>query len=290
MTADDHADLAPRRFLPAPVLVVDDDQAILRKVSRESLRRTNLGVLVADNLTDAAQLFESKIELGAVLIDLHFRTETHDESRNLRSGLDFLAYINRAREGLPKYVLSVDATDQQRQSEAKQRGIGVRSWFDKLSAASTQPTPWAGIEYDLVRSALLSNTELLNAAVRNGLNLSEFLKKDEVTDEVRTMLPRPRMTYLQDIEGEPATTVIKPIEVICWEEDRRYLAKASATPLLQNGEGADPVEAIEELGELLRDEFWSLSQNAPRLVGYAEYIYTVLCAHLQDTRSFIDNR
>ncbi len=269
----------PRLSLPTTMLVVDDDDAILRKVRRESLRTTNLGVLVADNLSDAVRIMESGIEIGALLVDLNFRADTQDEERCLHTGLDFLEYVAQRHRAVPKYVLSVDATDQHSRADAAQRGIHVQNWFDKMSPDSSQLAAWVKIERDLIKSALLSDSTL-REKLSDGSDLADLFRDDRVAEQVRTAIRYPRVTYIQKLEGRRAITVRRPIEVLCWEREGRYFARASQIPLLQDGESDDPVDAIDELADLLREEFMSLADSSSGLIGYAEYIYKVLCEHL----------
>ena len=266
--------------LPTTVLVVDDDEAVLRRVSREALLRTNLGVLVADSMGQAVDILRSGVALGAILVDLNFRPDTRDPARNLNNGLDLLALVAEERAELSRYVLSVDATDRAFARRASDRNIVVRRWFNKLAADTSQLNPWDGIERDMIRDALFAEPSFREATGVGNSSPDDIQSMDAIVDRVRC-LSYPRVTYIQSFETRPNMTVIKPIEVLVRRMGDSYGARAVDIPLLIEGFGDDPVEALEDLSDSLVEEIDSLMGTGDRATGYARYLVSILKEHVK---------
>ncbi len=280
MTSQEAVELR-RPQLPTTVLVVDDDEAVLRRVSREALLRTNLGVLVAESMAQAVEILNSGVPLGAILVDLNFRPSTRDPGRNLNNGLDLLELAASENPQLSRYVLSVDAADRAFERRAADKKFTVRRWFNKLAADTAQLNPWDGIERDIIRDALFAEPSFRAANGAEDFDPGELASMDEVVDRVRRTLAYPRIAYIQSFETRPDLTVIKPIEVVVRRVGGGYEARAVDIPLLIDGSGDDPVEAIEDLSDSLVEEIDTLVGAGERATGYAQYLVEIFREHVR---------
>jgi CheY-like chemotaxis protein len=271
---------SPTTILPTTVFVVDDDQTVLRRVEKESLRSTNLGVLTASDLPTAAEFLE-RYPVGAVLADLNFRTDTRDIKRNVHDGLEFLNYVHKKHPNLPVYVFSMDVSLGGHQQRAKQMGVPVRDWYDKYNANTSQYSPWVRIERDLILNALKREPGMREKASKLGENPAELLTDEHVAEKVRQALSYPRLTYLQHLPDDARFRLKEPLEVHCWPEGDECVAKAIRLPLLTEARGEDPVEALDRLAELIIGEKTALDEEQDRLVGYAKFIREQLEAYLE---------
>jgi CheY-like chemotaxis protein len=262
-----------RYKLPATVFVVDDDSTVLRRFAKESLRDTNLAVLTAEDLPSAVELLDAQGSIAAVLADIHFRPETHDLTRNMHSGLDFLKYVQEQMPDVPLYVMSMDAEDRASKRRAEDLELHVCAWYDKLQHASNHLTPWSSIERDLIRTALKSKEEFREAARRQIDDPAELLRDENVAEKVRKLFDYPRLTYLQYLPRHAPYRLKAPIKVQCWPENEQYVARAAGIPLLVEGHGQDAVEAVEDLADALVNEMQGFeADSAQRVSGYALFI------------------
>jgi CheY-like chemotaxis protein len=261
-----------KRRLPTTVFVVDDDQIVLRRLTKESLRNTNLGVLTADDLPTAVQFVDEDFPIGAILADLNFRSDTQDAKRKIYDGLGFLSYVKKTKPNIPVYVMSMDVDDRASRQQAEEMGLTVRGWYDKLSEQD-QFSPWVRIERDLILQALKSEPDFREKATQGGESAVELLTDERVAEKVRTIFNYPRLTYLQYLGKGCGYALRKPIAVHCWPDIDGYSAKAVRIPLLVEAQGGDPVEAIENLGDLIVRERAHLdAENDGNVTGYLRFI------------------
>lgn len=266
-----------RQLLPTTVFVIDDDDAVLKRVTRESLRNTNLGVLTAQDLTTAVDYFKGGFPIGAVLADLNFRTETQNQSLGIYDGFDLLAYVQRTRPELPLYVLSIDVDDPASRRNATAKNLNIRGWYDKLKPVDSQFSPWQRIERDLICDALKAKDEFRQQVTEAGESPMDLLNDERVAEKVQGVMNYPRLTYLQRLPAGSPYRLKRPIEVHCWptvHDGDEFFAAAVRIPLLdQEARGEDLVYAIEALAQLLVDEKKALdAENEQHLKGYASFI------------------
>ena len=268
--------------LPSTIFFIDDDPAVLRRVTKDSLRETNLGVLTAEDLPMAVKFLEEDFPIGAILADLNFRPVTHDKKHQIHDGLDFLHFATQGKPNLPIYVLSIDANDRAIRHKADRMGLNIKGWYDKLSPQQGQFSPWARIERDLILQALKSEPSFRAEASKTGEDPVELLTDEHVAERVRSIFNYPRLTYMQYLPKGSNFRLKEPIAVHCWPSGNRFAAKAVFIPLLVEAEGEDPVEALENLSELLiKEKVVMDSEDEAHVSGYARYIKEQLSGYIE---------
>lgn len=260
------------RFAPT-VLVVDDDKIVTKRWRREFHNLTSLGVVVANTLSEAASIIESKtIQIDAIVSDLIFDYGTDDAIRHLPTGVEFLAWANGAGHHVPMFVMSStdNMVDFRRRLEEKH--VPVEAFFDKFVAGQGEDPAWNQIQRSILGRKFKESVSSSEEAVYAGA-VSDAMSKLQLT--VRT--------YVQDIpmQGERILRVIKPIEAICVAKDGGIRAFAPALGLLSGGKGDTVDEALEDLAyaigaeaeTLLSEEEGDVSEYVGRIAnGLREYL------------------
>lgn len=253
------------------VLIVDDDPAVLDIARQEFYQHTSLGVVVMDNLCDARKLIDEKrVHFNAVMADLSIMPDKRDPMHNLHDGIDFLAYIaEKETNDIPKYVLSVYNDVPSYRDRSKSRNLVIEAWFPKLvfgTGDSDAEAPWHQIERELFRRRLEENpalSELLDDEDRSPKSFSDAVRK-----KIRPIV----RTYLQEL-SDPYK-VILPIEVVCRNEDDTWMADALQLGLLQAGVGETMEEALENLGDLIAEQYQTFQEADPgEIEGYAAKVF-----------------
>ena len=267
-----------RQTFSPTVLLVDDDPAVLDLALRRFYAQTSLGVVVVDNLSAASELVKhSAIRFNAVVADLSIMPNKQDEQNKLHDGLDFLKFIKR-RKGGPfyNYILSVYADVETFRSRARREKLDIRAWFQKLDFGSSDAdnkAPWHVIERDLYMQCFGNDPDLAALVQSFGEDEEAF------SDAVRKKLRPITRTYLQALP-EPFRVKV-PIEVICRHEEDSWTADALNLGLLQSGYGETIGDALEELGELIADQFNTFNEATPtKLEGYAGEVFDRFRKHI----------
>jgi hypothetical protein len=106
---------------------------------------------------------------------LDFRKDTQDPDRQLYDGLSWARYVQGVRPDIPIYVLSMNADDRRIQGVAREMGLNVRGWYDKLRPRSDRFSPWLQIERDIIIEALKSEASFRREAQTTGENPADLL-------------------------------------------------------------------------------------------------------------------
>ena len=262
------------------VFVVDDDPAALEIIRQRFYEHTSLGVLGCRSLLEAREIIEDgSIQVNAILSDLSFTPDTQDDENHLYDGIDFLQRAKEIVPEIPQYVCSVWGRKKSYIQRSQNQNLEVREWFPKLAmdVATNQVAPWVRIERDLYRDALIQNREFIERACSNDISLiTPDSPGGEIVEWVRKSIQPIRQTYLQHL-GEDRFKLTKPIRVICEEAEGRYIAEASQLGLIIPGEGESLQEALDDLSEIIIDQYEDFLQTEPHLiVGYAEKVFSRL--------------
>ncbi|MEO5917084.1 MAG: response regulator [Luteolibacter sp.] len=263
------------------VLIVDDDEAVTRRMSRNFLQQTSMGVLVAQTLVNAANLIEDvDVRIDALVMDLNFREETRDDVRNLRDGLDFIQFAQKVRPEVPTAVVSVEGDDVDKKAQAKKGKIRVDSWHQKLGNENGPLSAWDTIERDCLTRTLKADQGFRSRLKELKIDVRDLLTDEAIAEKVRKVIRLSRLTYLTDVGSD--FHVCKPIEVICTQQGKyRYSASAIQIGIATSGEGDDPVEAINDLAEILVAEAKLFLTEAHEPVGYAAKVKKNLLSFLK---------
>jgi len=253
-------------FTPT-VLIVDDDELVTRRWSREFLGNTSLGVIVANSLKEAADLVEEGgVNIDAVVADMYFGYGTSDDARDLGDGLAFLAWTRKQGLDVPLFVISanVDMIDYRKRSEALD--LHVVEFFDKFSFGATGESIWMRIQRAILEQKVGGPDGL---AVLAGSASVEESASTEALNRALSRLQLAVRTYLQQLPDK-SFKILKPIEVICVAQtDGTVKAYAPALGLLTVAQGESVREALELLGEAIGVEAQSLMKASPN--GLSEY-------------------
>lgn len=264
------------------VLIVDDDPAVLDILARRFHQKTSLGVIKLQNLADAYKLFvEDTQPSDALLSDLYFVPETHDEANELLDGLDLIKLSQDRFPQMPKYVCSVYDQEKTYRKHADEMELVINQWFSKLNMDLQEDgvvSPWNKIERDLYRNALVDNTALLAQAEAAGFNRSA-LDDEAVLDWIRNSIRPRRKTYLQTLGPRNSEyEIIKPISVICEElADGQVSVEAPALGLILPCFGDNVDDALVNLSHMIVEQYQEFSSvDRSQIVGYAEKVFNRL--------------
>ena len=133
-------------------------------------------------------------------------------------------------------------------------------------------SPWPKVERDLFKKALSKDKTLKMRLKELGIKTDKEPDIDIISEQVRASLKVPIKTYLQELDEE--YIVKEPIEVICTiDEDNIVSANALKLGLLQNGEGENIEEALDELANLIIDQKKFFDQeDENNIYGYAALV------------------
>ena len=271
-------------FTPT-ILIVEDDPPSLEILRRRFYEKTSLGVLACRNLKDANRIVMSgNYPVDAVLSDLSFVPGTRDEENGLHDGIDFLSAVHQKIPDMPQYTCSVYGAEKKYQERSRELKLDIREWYSKLAidAPTNEGTPWTKIERDLYRDALVANNSSIADRIREaGLRIcDEGASGEDIVEWVRNGIRPLRRTYLQEIEHSNYS-VNTPIRVICEEANGVVTAEASQLGLIIPGEGETVEEALEDLGQLIIEQFEDFLETEPAyIVGYAEKVFEKIKQHI----------
>ena len=264
------------------VLVVDDDPAATDYWKERFHGYTSVGVVVANDLAQGRELIDNPdVEFDAILADIHFDYNRNDPNRNLRDGLDLLAYSQHKRPDVLRYTLSFFAEHDVHHRRADELQITVKQWIPKAYYRGDFPyAPWTQVERDLIvascgRVSDPHRTGEKNTAADPELAWAEYARRLKI----------PVRTYLQSIGAN--YVIVKPIEVVCERhvgegQDSAFVtAEARRLGLLAHGEGKSVDEAMSDLSSIIYDqiEFFRATEPAS-IVGYAEFVRNRLLEHI----------
>jgi CheY-like chemotaxis protein len=260
-----------RSYSPV-ALIVDDDEAVVRRISRNFLRETSMGVLQAHTLGQAAELIEDhNIRIDALVTDLNFSGDTRDESRDLHEGLELIQFIEKNRPEVPSVVVSVEGDEASKHTRAKEMGIHVRKWYQKLGPMTGPLTPWATVERECLANALKKDRDFRARLKELGIEVRDLLSDEAIAEKVRSVVKFPRLTYLTDVGND--FEVVTPIEVICSRENKqRYSASAIQIGMATCGEGENLDEAVKDLAVMLAAEAKLFQDEAHEPRGFAAIV------------------
>ncbi|MFD0894265.1 response regulator [Luteolibacter ambystomatis] len=262
-------------------LIVDDDEAVVARLSRNFLRETSMGVLVAQTLSEAADLIENDdVRIDALVMDLNFREGTRDDSRDLRDGLDFIQFAQKARQEVPTAVVSVEGDDADRKTQAQRMKIRVNSWHPKLGQQPGPLSPWATVERACLTKTLKTDRDFRSRLKQLGIEVQDLLTDEAIAEKVRKVVRFPRLTYLTNLGSD--FEAIRPIEVICSQVGKgRYSASAIQIGMLTSGEGENLDEAVEDLAGILVEEAKLYLSGDYEPMGYAAKVRDNLLSFLK---------
>lgn len=273
----------PTEPLTGVVFIIDDDEAVLRRLTRETLKHSSMGVLTASHLADVLPYLE-KYSVDAVLADIKFRHEMQHHTLRIFDGLDALKGVNARWPTIPLYVISMDIADRSCLEKAKRLGVEVSAWFDKLGGRPKQLLPWQAIERDLCLRALKSDRLLQSKVTALGHEIGDLLVDENLANRLRShklLVNVAHRTYLQNLPDDCGYILREPLEVHCWQEGKIVKTSSRKIPVLIEGEGEDVVEALDSLADQLVQEKRTLdAEDTAHVSGYADYIKNQLGAYL----------
>jgi len=257
-------------------LIVDDDEAVVKRIERNFLRETSIGVISANSLRRAADLISDKsIRIDALVADLNFSAGTRDQGRELHDGLELIQFAEKNRPEISSVVLSVEGDDAVRHRRAKELGLHVHRWFPKLSPPGGPLSPWATVERACLTNALRKDRDFRDRCKELKIEVRDLLSDEAIAEKVRHVVRFPRLSYLTDV-GEDFE-VVKPIEVLCMKADEnRYTASAIQIGMATSAEGESLDEAINELRAMLAAEMKHLTAEKQEPTGYAAHVKKML--------------
>jgi CheY-like chemotaxis protein len=255
----------PTKVAGPAILIFDDDPAILEWARTRFHGATSLGVVAAESLAEAWQLIhEQRVRFSAIVSDISVAPGKHDLEHRLQSGLDLLEEAARIRPDIPVYALSIWSDEKKLREQAKERGIKIKRWFQKLSS---EPF-WTQIENELLADC--------DQSKRRPSVFARVFGTGTVQNK-----PHPiTRTYLQLLPS--GYEVVTPIEVVCHSEDGLWEADSPTLGLLEAGVGETLEEALENLGEIIVDQYETLKSAVPtEISGYAAATLDSLRAHVR---------
>jgi len=271
-------------FSPA-VLIIDDDISITSYLRERFHKETSVGVLVANKLSEARTLLDSKsVEIDAVIADLHFETEYEDTEYGLLNGIDILRYAQQRRPEINQYVFSIWVERAREREEAKRFGLNIKSWMHKMFYDPKEKirTPWGHVERDLIKERLQKDPEVKKRAKGLGLDHPDAL---EGVSEYARALNLPVRTYIQELPDKEYL-LKEPIEVICVRDKSGVVsARASRIGLLTEGIGESVEEALKQLSITIMDQKESLDKEPEDfLLGYGKVLNERLDSYIGKRR------
>jgi hypothetical protein len=241
------------------VLVFDDDPAVLDWVRMHFHTDTPVGIVTAGTLSEARKLIsERRVQFVAVVSDMSVAPEKHDKEHGLQSGIDLLQFASRERPDVLRFAISIWGDMQTRfLADAIERGLKIQQWFQKSA-----PNPfWM----DIAREVYPEKKQRSVSAKQHARLVTQ---------------PGTKKTYLQSLP-EPFEVVF-PIEVICRKDEDFWLADATALGLLQPGIGETIEEALDDLGELIVEQYENFELALQDEVStYAESTFKALKDHVR---------
>lgn len=262
-----------RTYSPA-VLLVDDDISVRRMIRQKFHKETSIGVIVSRDLSEARTIIDDdKIEFDAIISDIVFESGTNDPKYDLYDGIDLLGYSKKKRPKLSEYVISCWADTKPYHERAEQNGSQIEDWFQKLAFGLSQDVkaPWITIERDLIKKALQNDVTFQERAKSLGLQSNADEDIEALAERARDSLCPTIHTYIQELEDDNFT-VVHPIEVYCRQINiNQAVASALKLGLLQEGEGENIEDALENLKEIIVDqiEFFE-NEDKGNIVGFAK--------------------
>lgn len=136
------------------VLVIDDDPASARWILRKIHEESSLVAIVAEDLKQAASFVDDeRLRIDAIITDICFSPGTHDKERDLKDGIELLAYAVGIRPNILSYIVSIVADDERERQKAEKLGVSISGWYQKLDFEGQRKlSPWAAIEREVLGS------------------------------------------------------------------------------------------------------------------------------------------
>jgi len=256
-------------------LIVDDDPIVVKRLSREFLRETSMGVLPAYDLRRAANLLaDPSVRIDALVTDLNFAGNTRDDANQLSDGIDLVKFAEHERPEAPAFVVSIEADDQVHRQRAKSLKAKVEGWHMKIPRPGVVPPAlslWATAERACLSNVLRKDPDFRARLKDLKIDVRDLLDDNAIAEKVRGVMKFPRLTYITELGDE--FEVLKPIEVMCARvEKNRYSAGAIQIGVLTTGEGENLDEAVKELGQMLVAEAKFLFGETQSPAGFAAIV------------------
>jgi hypothetical protein len=273
-------------YLMSPtVLVVDDEQRFGESLKKALLNFGSIGAIFVAKLRDAADMIRNKeFHFDAIITDIAFEQGEAPEL-NLYDGLDLIEFAQRVDPTIERYAYSAHIETAGYNTKIEQRKLDVKKFFDKRQIAVARGKrddneglqPWNVVRADILRKRLRANPALYRELkLDSGQNLTD----EGVLERVVSTLHPPTVTYIQNLNEKFSVKI--PIQVICTSAaDGAVLASAPKLGLLIDGIGQTPVEAVDNLREVIADHCESLLQSKQALSGYAELVRDELLRYLE---------
>ncbi len=243
------------------VLIVDDDAAVTRFMERQFMERTRMSVATSNSLSSArALLAYEDVRIDAVVADLWFLHGTDDPDHSLHDGLDLIRHAQDGEDPPDCYVVSVAAGSHMQRARARDLGIRVSGWFEKMTYSTVGPAPWDQVYREQVRKRMEVDDSLRTLADElqrpEGGGASD-LSIGQLTDIMDGLTPvRESLLYgaipaaedAEESDEEPiAYTIARPIRAVCMPEDGEFVAREVSIGLLVNGRGLTVQDAFGDL-------------------------------------------
>ena len=253
------------------VMIVDDDPEFGMRLKRSFAVAATWGSLFIDDLTEALRIIQSgQYDVRILLTDWHFQKGTSAELA-LYDGIALIESVQQADPNIECFLM----TAQQSSPNFESRSMKI----DKVRVMFKQ-------DFDLGSTARIRETfekheyaaqQPWSVIASNVVYLSESFKPQEQESEMESDFE----TYIQDM---PQGIIVKkpiPIFVHVGHDEGGLYFKASAPRLglLVEAFGDDPLEAIEELKEVIGGHFIKLSEET-ELEGLAALSSQLMEAHL----------
>ena len=239
-------------FLPT-VLVIDDDRAITTYMRKNFHENTTLGVLIANDMSDAKKILDDKaLSIDTIVADLNFEKPYQCPEEGLIGGIDILDYGKRVRPNADRYVFSIWSERDEEHDQAKMLNLEIKAWLNKMfyDPRDTEEAPWNKIYLEQLTKRIINNKEL----ERKFKELEFKDRKLEYIADFINQLNPPRITFLQELYTEEYA-LQKPIKILSTvQEDGSVNVKELSIGILTDGIGDTIEEALEDIAAKIIDQ------------------------------------
>lgn len=258
-------------FAPT-VLIIDDDDGVTRRWTKEFHRKTSLGVLVANSIPEGISLAtDSELKVDAIVADILFDAAKQDDGRNISDGIEMLRYLTKDRKiRVPMFVVSASHEMMDYKETAEREGVPVLQYYDKLSAAGPEIPAWVDIQRRLLERVFGPESGVTRAISDIKMDHEGAI---DVLNETLCGLQLPTRTYIQSL-GEHRPIVKRPIEVVCVARSSTEVeAFSPALGLPTSGRGDDVQSAVENLRDVIAFQIDALfGEKEEALCGIARSV------------------